>query len=116
MRKRLSKQEKVKILILAREHIDTVTQFQGLCAAIGHTLNSNFSDYREYDLNEIFPMFTRNNAQLLFGARKEHCYWWPCTEEGDAKRLQFLDWMIQELSKKKYPFWKRLIILRNEKS
>lgn len=108
MRKRLSKQEKVKILILAKQYVNTVDCFRGVCGAIKNAVGDviNWHDYPKY-------------SAKLFGAYSndpESKFWWPITAEGSSKRQEFLDWMIQELSKKKDPFWKRLIILRNEKS
>lgn len=80
-------------------------EYEGLCEAINRELNKltgypNIHEYWMFDLEKIFPMFTRKNAEP-FGANQDahEPYWWAPGDWGTdngKSRLSFLGWLIHE--------------------
>ena len=67
-----------------------------ICNALHKAIDRLFPGLKYMRLKQIIPIFLRDNA-IQFGASKTYMYWWPI---GTWKeRIQFIDWMIEELRK-----------------
>ena len=101
--------EQIKVLKLAKKRLPKLSRSHasaGICLAIKKTLFDK--NERWYNIacfcgiNKLIPSFTRENAILSkIGEIGCGAYWWntQLSKGGLTNRLDFLDWLINELEK-----------------
>ena len=108
-KKILTVNEQIEILKLAKKKLPNLSRTHtryGICLAIKKTLFDK--NERWYNIacfcgiNKLIPSFTRENAILSkIGEIGCGAYWWntQLSKGGLTNRLDFLDWLINELEK-----------------
>ena len=107
----LTVNEQIEILKLAKKRLPKLSGSHasaGICLAIKKTLFDKSE--RLYNIacfsgiERLIPSFTRKNAVLSkIGEVRSCAYWWntELSKGGLTNRLDFLDWLINELQESK---------------
>ena len=94
----------LKTIIEENYNFQLNTYNYGICYFILHQMDK-IVIYYNHSPNKLviyFPLLTFENAKQ-FGTKypidAPKDYWWYKNEEGNANRIKFINWMIQELEK-----------------
>jgi hypothetical protein len=95
---KLTNKQQIEVLKTVRGRVEY--RKLGLCHTICNVLELFGISVPPSLISCYIPLFTRENAIKYAGANSSNIYWWPYGAYDRVSRLQFLDFMINELKKK----------------